>query len=90
MAAERFEKAPEAPHRSGSEVSSRQAGIGESGRPGTSSRPFKRRGVGCLCSTRGTTSRLRISAMPEGYGIRGSGLVLEPSAYKYFPVACVE
>jgi hypothetical protein len=30
MAAERFEKAPEAPHRSGSEVSSRQAGIGES------------------------------------------------------------
>jgi hypothetical protein len=33
VAAERFEKAPEAPHRSGSEVSSRQAGIGESGRP---------------------------------------------------------
>ena len=30
MAAERFEKAPEAPHRSDREVSSRQAGIGES------------------------------------------------------------
>src|SRR5713101_8786014 len=30
VAAERFEKAPKAPHRSGSEVSSRQAGIGES------------------------------------------------------------
>ena len=30
MAAEGFEKAPEAPRRSGSEVSSRQAGIGES------------------------------------------------------------
>jgi hypothetical protein len=35
VAAERFEKTPEAPHRRGSEVSSRQAGIGESGRPGT-------------------------------------------------------
>ena len=30
MARERFEKAPDAPHRAGREVSSRQAGIGES------------------------------------------------------------
>jgi hypothetical protein len=30
VAAERFEKAPKAPHRRSREVSSRQAGIGES------------------------------------------------------------